>query len=164
EPHDGAARLPQNQTCADERIDGEQAKFRPNLAMITFPGLFDLRQVGLKALLVGPRRSIHALQDLLARIAVMIRACDLHDLECTDAPRAWYMRPAAQVFPAAAVARAADVEAQPVAIRPLGVVHLVLVAFTLELWHRLRPRQLIPRKWPIFLHDLRHLRFDFREV
>ncbi len=161
---DGAARLPQHEAGADQRIEEEQAEFLAELAVVAFAGLLHLVEIGFERLLVGEGGAVDALELLLGRVAMPVRARDLHDLEGADAAGAGDVRTAAEVLEVAGAGLAGDVEAQRVAVGALGVVDLVGVALSAELLHGCGARHVAAPERAVLLRDLLHLGFDRQEV
>ena len=75
----------------------EKVQSLANLAVISPLSLFQSSQVFLEVFLVGPGRTINALQHFVARIAAPIRAGNLHQFECAEPASVRHMRPTTQI-------------------------------------------------------------------
>mmetsp|Transcript_14766 Transcript_14766/g.40378 ORF Transcript_14766/g.40378 Transcript_14766/m.40378 type:complete len:603 (-) Transcript_14766:35-1843(-) len=115
-----------------ELVEEEELLLRADGAVVALLGLLDAEEVLLELLGVGEGHAVHALQRVVASLALPVGGRVLHDGECLDLARVGHVRPAAQVHQVAAAVGRADG-----AVGHLALEHVHLEVVVLEHLERL---------------------------
>ena len=83
--HGPAIRMPEH-SARRFFLEVEQVELAADAAVIALLGLFEPLQIVLELLVVGPGRTVDALQHRVLRVTAPIGARDLRQLECADLP------------------------------------------------------------------------------
>ena len=141
-------------------LDVEQVELAADAPVIALLGLLEALQVLIQLLAVGPRGAVDPLQHLVARIAAPVGAGHLGQLEGGELAGRGHVRAAAQVDPVALA-----VEGDRLPGRNAGDdLGLVVLADALEVLDRRIAVHDPARHLLIRLRQLRHARFDGRQV
>ena len=141
-------------------LEVEQIQLATDAPVVALLRLFETVQVVLQLLLIGPRRSINALEHFVPRIATPVRARDLRQLEGPELAGRRYVRPPAKVLPLALA-----VQRDFLASRNCrDDFSLVVLADRIEVRNRGLARQETPPHRLVGLHDLTHLCFELLEI
>src|SRR5690348_25037 len=89
--------MPEHQPGSDVLLDRDQVQFFAELPMISPFDFFEFGQIGIEFLLRLEGCAVNALQHGIALIPPPIRASCRQQLERSDVPCAWQMRPTTQI-------------------------------------------------------------------
>ena len=154
-----ALRMPEHRT-GSLFLHVKQIEFAADLAVIAFLGLFETGQVIFEVLVVGPRRTVDALQHLVARVAAPIGTGYLHQLEYFELAGRGHVRAAAKIDPLA-LAVETDRLVRGDAGDDLG---FVVLTEALEKRHGVVTRHFAARHREIGLGEFAHLGFDGDQI
>ena len=155
--HEPAIGVEHRQPRADLVREREQVELGAEPAVVALARLLETVHVRIELVPREPRRAVHALQLLVARVAAPVHAGDAEHADSREPPGVRHVRAAAQVDE---LAGPVDADRGDIVGQPVDDVHLEVLVHGGEHLDRLRARHLLLHERDLPAGELVHARLD----